>query len=79
MFMTTKTLTIVENAYNLMLENKFENESFSEEIIRVFSKKSSRNLKSLFGILSCEEGENMLKDLEKTRKDNIAMIKKRLL
>ncbi|MBI2564562.1 hypothetical protein HYV79_01050 [Candidatus Woesearchaeota archaeon] len=77
--MTTKTLTIVENAYNLLLENKLKSESFSKEIIRVFSKKSSRNIKDLFGILTHKEGDDMLKDLKKIRQENIKAIKKRML
>ena len=41
--MGTKTLTIIEDAYNLLFDNKMENESFSEEIRRVLSKKNQEN------------------------------------
>ena len=37
--MTTKTITVMEDAYSLMLRNKLGNESFSEVIRRVFSQK----------------------------------------
>ncbi len=37
--MASKNISITEEAYGLLLENKKENESFSKEIIRNFSKK----------------------------------------
>lgn len=65
--MTTKTLTITEDAYNLLKELKLEDESFSEEIKRVLAKRNTRHLTDFAGILSNEEGEAMLHDLEKIR------------
>lgn len=78
MFMTTKTITITEDSYGLLFNNKFENESFSEEIVRVFSKKEAKTWKDLFGIISETEGEKMLEDLKKIRSKNIKMIRSRL-
>jgi predicted CopG family antitoxin len=75
--MTTKTLTIMEDAYKLLLNNKFENESFSETIRRILSKKK-KNLNDFFGIISSEEGEKMKKDLENIKKINIKILKKRI-
>lgn len=77
--MTTKTLTIMEDAYKLLKEHKLENESFSEEIRRIMSKKRGRKLSEFFGILSDKEGEDMLKDIEKIREANIKLLKKRLV
>ena len=76
--MTTKTLTIMEDAYKLLLDNKLENESFSGEIRRIFSKKKTKKLNDFFGIISAKEGEAMIKDMEKIKKDNIKILKKRL-
>lgn len=78
MFMTTKTLTIMEDAYGLLLDNKLENESFSEEIRRLLSKKKARNLSDFFGLISDEEGEAVLNELKKIKSANIKLINKRL-
>lgn len=78
MFMTTKTLTIMEDVHRLLLENKLENESFSEEIRRLLSKKKARKLSEFFGLISDEGGEAMLNDLKNIRTANIELIKKRL-
>jgi len=77
MSMTTKTLTIMKDAYNLLLDNKLENESFSEEIRRILSKKSKK-LSDFFGVLSKETGNSMMKDLERIRKGQIKLTKERL-
>lgn len=78
-FMVTKTLTIMEDAYRILLDNKLENESFSGEIRRIFSKKKTKKLKDFFGIISTEEGEEMIKDLEKIKKKNIEILNKNRL
>ena len=67
MFMVTKTLTIMEDAYDLLLNNKLEDESFSEELRRILLKKTARKLSDLFGIISDKEGEEIIKDLEKIK------------
>lgn len=76
--MTTKTLTITEDAYNLLKELKLEDESFSEEIKRVLAKRNLRPLTDFAGILSDEEGEAMLRDLEKIRDMDIRLLGKRV-
>jgi len=78
MFMVTKTLTIMEDAYDLLLNNKLEDESFSEELRRILLKKTARKLSDLFGIISDKEGEEIIKDLEKIKSQNIELIKKRI-
>ena len=76
--MATKTLTIMEDAYNLLAENKLEDESFSEAILRLFSKKHKRPLSDFSGILSEAEGQAMLDNLKKIKAMNLKLLKKRL-
>jgi predicted CopG family antitoxin len=65
--MVTKTLTITKEAYDLLAENKLKNESFSEEIIRLLSKKKAKKLSEFSGIISNKEGEEFLRNLEKSK------------
>ena len=76
--MATKTLTIMEDVYNLLVENKLKTESFSDELRRILSKKKARDLRDFFGILSDNEGGDILKELEKIRSANIDLLKKRI-
>lgn len=78
MFMTTKTLTIMEDAYRLLLDNKLENESFSGEIRRILSRKKKKKLIDFFGVLSKETGDAMMKDFKRIRKEQIKLTKKRV-
>ena len=75
MFMATKTLTIMKDAYNILLENKIENESFSDVIRRTFSSKKSGKLIKYFGILSDDEAALMRKDLEMIKAANIKIVR----
>jgi predicted CopG family antitoxin len=65
--MATKTISVTDDAYQLLRERKLANESFSEEIRRLLSKRAAKTLHDFVGILSDEEGKNMLKDMEKIR------------
>lgn len=76
--MVTKTLTITEDAYNMLAQRKLKEESFSEEIRRIFSKKKVKSLRDFFGILSDNEGEEMLEDLERIRTANIRLLRERV-
>lgn len=76
--MATKTLTITEDAYNLLAGSKYKDESFSEEIIRLFSNKRRRPLSDFFGILSKEEGQGMLDDLKRIKTTNLKLLQERL-
>lgn len=76
--MVTKTLTITEDAYNLLAGSKYKDESFSQEIIRLFSNKRRRPLSDFFGIISKEEGQAMLDDLKKHKQEQIALHKERI-
>ncbi len=53
--MPTKTITITENAYNLLKRKKRPQESFSELITRVFGEKSS--ILDLYGAWNGTEEE----------------------
>lgn len=76
--MTTKTLTITEGAYTLLVENKLEQESFSKEITRMLSAKEKKSLLDFFGILSEEEGAGIDKALELKKAMNIKLLKQRI-
>jgi predicted CopG family antitoxin len=76
--MATKTLTITEEAYNILFENKLKSESFSDVIKRSFSKKRSKSLNEFFGIISYDEGNEMLNDLDKIKNSEIKLLSKRL-
>ncbi len=71
--MVTKTLTITQDAYDLLVKNKLEDESFSEEIRRLFTFRPKRPLTDFIGVISDETGRKALEFLEKKR----AMPKKR--
>ena len=69
----------MDDAYQLLVQNKQEEESFSEEIRRIFSEtRKKRKLVELFGILSKEEGDALHKDLEHQRKINLKLNKERV-
>ena len=75
--MTTKTLTITEDAYNLLKNNKVDDESFSQEIVRLLSEKKKKSLSDFFGILSELDGKSMKRDLLKSRELDMTLEKTR--
>ena len=77
MFMATKTITITEAAFNILAEKKIGNESYSEMIKRVFSKRRTKKLEDFSGMLSEEEGKNIMADLKGIREKSIEMVKER--
>jgi len=76
--MATKTISIMDDVYGMLVDNKLEEESFSEELRRILSKKSKKKLSDFFGILSEDEGKDILNILEKKSKINVEMKRKRL-
>ena len=76
--MAMKKLTIMEDAYDLLVENKLEHESFSQEIIRIFGSRQKKSIFDFFGILSEEEGKGIGEDLRKIREFNLKSLKKRM-
>ncbi len=71
--MATKTLTITEDAYDLLAQNKLENESFSQEIRRVLAKRQKKSPFDFFGILTEQEGERVEQVINKRREFNRRM------
>jgi predicted CopG family antitoxin len=68
--MATKTISVMDDAYNLLVLNKMQNESFSDVIRRVFQKKS--NIMDLAGSLKSIDR----KDAEKMKK-NIMILREK--
>ncbi|MBI3031911.1 antitoxin VapB family protein [Candidatus Woesearchaeota archaeon] len=76
--MATKTLTITEDAYNLLKTQKLADESFSEEISRLLSEKKKGSIWNYYGILSEEDGQAIMDHYLERKKGNIIEAKKRL-
>ncbi len=77
--MVTKTITITEDAYKLLAENKYNNESFSKVIRRTFTQQNKKTIKDFLGLLSNEEGERIIKNLDKRREINLKLKRERLV
>jgi len=79
MFMATKTITIMEDAYNLLLNRKNKNESFSEVIRRMTGeKKDIMRLAGAWKHLSDKDVENRKKLINKIRKDSTKQLFRRI-
>ena len=63
-YMATKTISIMEDAYEVLARKKYKNESFSDVIRRIFKKK--RDIMKLAGTLNItdEEAIEMKKNIE---------------
>lgn len=68
----------MDDVYGMLVESKLEDESFSDELRRVLSKKRAKKLSDFFGILSEDEGEGMLEDLERIKAENRRLLRKKL-
>ena len=66
--MSFKTLTVKVSVYEKLLAMKRENESFSDLFERL-SKNNVATLRKLHGCAEFEKKEQMLKDIEKKRKE----------
>ncbi len=69
--MSTKTITVREEAYNLLMELKKEKESFSDVLLRALGKKTSRksSVMDFFGVLKDSKNlEEMEKEILEQRK-----------
>ena len=77
--MAIKSLTITEEAYNLLKRFKYEEESFTEAILRIGKGKSSA-IDKYFGILklSEKEAEEWKNKIKKRRKEVDTEFKQRL-
>ncbi len=63
--MTTKTLTITEDAYERLVQCKGRHESFSDVIVKYFPK---RSLMELVGILTDAEAESLREHIRAKRR-----------
>ena len=75
--MATKTLTITENAYDILKSKKIEGESFSQEIQRLLGTKTKMNLKDVFGIIPHDVGGQIILNIKEARKRNAGLESKR--
>ncbi len=63
--MSTKTISVTDEAYDILNSKKEATESFSEVIVRLSGKKS---LASFAGILSQESADAIEKDIKEMRR-----------
>jgi predicted CopG family antitoxin len=71
--MATKTLSITEEAYDILRSIKGENESFTNAIIRLADKKS---ILELAGLISEEEAKSIKSAIKKRREESRGRINK---
>lgn len=71
-----KTITIMNDAYELLKKAKNENESFSDVIRKIYSKKNV-DLSRHLGVLDKKEYVNLQKDMKKLRENMSKDMKKR--
>ena len=72
--MATKTISITEDAYDILKTKKESTESFSEVIVRLAGK---QKLSSFYGVLSKESAEALEKAIAESRKKHSAAHRKR--
>lgn len=73
--MTTKTITVTENAYDALKRMKEPNESFSDTLLRISGKKSIREFA---GALSEKSAIKLEKSMKEIRKERTKMRKARI-
>ncbi len=80
MFMTTKTITVMEDAYNLIKSRKKPNESFSDVLRRELSgsKMPLTDFAGKWGFLNDEDIEKMKSAIRKSREYSFRYRKEKL-
>ena len=68
--MTTKTITITEDAYGTLKNLKEKNESFSEAILRMGGRKSLREFIGILSENSARQFENSIKKFRKRQTES---------
>lgn len=73
--MTVKTLTVTEEAYNILKAAKGPQDSFSDTIVRIGNRKP---ISEFFGALKGEQGERFEKAIMDARKRRNSAHRKRI-
>jgi len=77
--MGTKTISIMDDVYELLARNKKPNESFSEELRRLVPKKGSiMECAGLWTHISDKEIEDLKKSIKQLRKDSYKSLLRRI-
>ncbi len=76
--MSTKTLTITQDAYDRLVNVKGKNESFSDVIVKHFPKHSLMELVGIFTHKETEELRRHIKERRKASRERVDRIAKRL-
>ena len=77
--MGTKTITIMDDAYELLARNKRKNESFSEEIRRITARKGNiMDCAGLWSDMSSKESEDMKKAISQFRRNSTKSLTRRI-
>lgn len=73
--MGTKTISIMDDAYELLLKAKRENESFSDVIRRITNKPSIMDVAGSWDHIPDNEIEDMKRKIKDLRKKGISRVK----
>jgi len=76
MFMSTKTITIMEDAYEMLVRNKKEDESFSDVIRRIVPKNEISSFAGAWSISSKEAEDMKTYVMEMRKKGKNSILKK---
>jgi len=77
--MGTKTITIMDDAYGLLVRNKNKDESFSEELRRILPKKGNiLDCAGLWSDMSDKDAEDMKKTIKQLRKESAKSLLRRI-
>jgi predicted CopG family antitoxin len=77
--MATKTISIMDDAYMLLLRNKMKNESFSDVIRRSFEKKKDiMRHAGAWKDMSDDEVRELKENIKKIRESSALSLKKRI-
>ena len=77
--MGTKTISIMDDVYNLLVRNKKPDESFSEELRRIVPKKGNiMDCAGAWAHLSDKEAEDMKMSIKQLRKNSYGSMLRRI-
>ncbi len=77
--MGTKTITIMDDVYELLARNKRKDESFSDELRRIVPKKGNiMECAGLWADMSDKEAEDMKNAIKQLRRDSTKSLLRRI-